>query len=135
MSYKLEDLIALAQGEGDSGDVSEVEQFMVEFELVPKPQRVPADHIYYHYIWWKEAKQDFEFLSREKFFREFRKHFKRVSDSGNKYYNVNKDAFKWDIETKILIRKLRRQEKEWYAERRKWKAQFKKREKPPSTQD
>lgn len=118
----VEELIKLAE-EGSVPNyelTDELDKFIYDLGIYPKTgERVAANIIYHNYIMWKEQLGETDIMSRQGFFRKFKKVFKRQIGSGERYYNVNKDAFSSDLYTRIEMRKLMREEREWYQGKRK----------------
>jgi hypothetical protein len=118
-------LIDAATQEGEVAEANlllqEVERFIDEKELVPEKVRVPAWMIYYNYIKWKQANNETNILSRKGFFQYFKRYFHHYVDSGHIVYNVSKKTLDLSLTAKLEMRKMVREEREWYAKKRKRK--------------
>lgn len=89
----VEELVALASKEITVAKLSYIEEFILEYNIqVNTEEHTEGQLIYWAYRKWCE-KKDYSLCTRQIFFREFRKRFRRIYKPRRVVYNVTPAPF------------------------------------------
>lgn len=93
-----------------------VKKFIDKFNIEPGEDRVPGFVIYYTYKRKWSEEYDRNKVSKDTFFKEFKKHFEQRRTGKGRFYLVNKNSFdvshQGTLEAKYYDEKYRKRQKE-----------------------
>lgn len=118
----VEELIDAAKKEGETEQLSDAELFIKEMGIeASDTERVPTYVIYWFYLKWKKARGETNIVERRKFFRGWKYKFKPLHTQRRytRTYKIKSEKFKITREEYRQILIQLREEREWYAQRRK----------------
>lgn len=99
----LDKLLELAKQEAKPEKLSQMERFILDFEIVRSDEKALGQNIFWVYKKWCKTNKD-PAVSRNTFFKHFQRYFAYYRDSGVIYYRVTNKHFQLSREEWLHMR-------------------------------